>query len=839
MATPRKKLSLNGDAQIVGPTRKMEPLEASYEAYNTFAALMKYTTVVDANWQVIARATSDQGYRAPRSYLTPIELRALADEADLLRLAIEDVKATVKGEDWDLEVEEGVSLNPGAEKFLLYPDGENTWDTWAGTLIEEVMVVDAACIFPWFKGGRIERLEPVDGTTIRPVPDRETGRLPDPPKVCYEQYSDGRTVQFTKDTLWMMVVNRRVGTLRGFSPVEQVARRATVNITKVAKDLSRWMKGGTPAGLLGTPDGMPLEGDNGLKAYQKWIDNNMRRPAAEFLVQAVAGKPGFIPVPPVKIDREHEELLARIICKAAGSDPTSLVSDVNRATADAMARWAALRGVYPYLWFLKAIADRALPLAGFPGHRLRWKAHKNAEEQARRQQEVSEYESGLRSWEETRRGAGLEIEKKDIRGQHFIFVGKSIQAFDPLADPQAPPEPPLGFPGGEDPPQDPSEKPSKDGGGDKEKEPDPEKRPKGDEGSKPPLTTEGAQKACSCGMHKEGGGRGFYAATFHEAERADLRRWEAVAKKAIKAGRAPKEFRSESIPAWKRTVITKALVSAEIGTGVFKAGGVKRALAALGSGIGVSVSPRMRAHTKKGEPVFRKIFGPIARHITKTALENARRSGKLQKSAWAPDDVPPPSKEAWDDLVEWIEAGYQIGVDDVAKILGHGGGAQDALKYARSRAGALLGRSYDALSDAWVDNPSSKWSIANTIRDRANDLVSEAIEEGWTEYMLQDELGQLFDVGAACVEGRAMMIARTESGFAYNFGAGANYAANGVEYVLISDGGYPTSCTECNDADGNVWPLERFLENPLEHPNCSRVALPADAAEYDNQEDEE
>lgn len=51
----------------------------------------------------------------------------------------------------------------------------------------------------------------------------------------------------------------------------------------------------------------------------------MRRLEGESTMQAVAGNPRVTPVPPLKIDKQHEEILIRIICKAVGSDPTSLV----------------------------------------------------------------------------------------------------------------------------------------------------------------------------------------------------------------------------------------------------------------------------------------------------------------------------------------------------------------------------------------------------------------------------------------------------------------------------------------------------------------------------------
>ncbi len=815
------------------PMVKQADGEASWQAYNTFAALLKYTTTMDANRQIVLRAVSDMGQYDWRMRLTPIEVRSLADEADLLRLAIEDVKATIKAEDWEVEVDKGVTLNKDAEAFLNRPDGETYWDTWASMLLEEAMVTDAACIFPWWRAGRLVRLEVIDGTTIRPKPDK-TGRLPDPPVKAYEQTANDRINAWTKDELWMLISNKRIGTLRGFSPVEQVAARASVNVSKVAKDLTRWLKGGVPAGFLGSPDGMALEGDNGIKAYQRWIDDRVRRLEGESTMQVVAGNPKVTPIPPLRIDKEHEEILVRIICKAIGSDPTSMISQVNYSTADALSRWAALRGVYPYLWFLKSIADKALPLAGFEGHRLRWKSHRNASEYAQRQAEQAEYESGLRAWEEMREALGQETKPEKLKGKHFVVVGKAIQEFDPLSDPQAPKPSPF-FPPPNAPPDQQGVQP--------EQGP-PGQRPGGGNepasGPPPPKGTDeagaAAAKACQhCGgLHKEGGGRDFYAATFRaDAERAELRRWETVVRKAVRQGREPKEFECHALPPWKQSVIRKALGHPALGVSVFGKGGLLNAVRVMGAEIGFTASARATQATEAGGAAWWAVLKPYADAIMQTAMAEARKSGKLAKATSfeaalqeAFDDVPPPSVDTWNDLVRWIEQCYQIGVDDTAKLLGHGVQADAAYAYAQQRAGSLIGRWWSNATQSWVDNPNEAWSITESMRGQAASVVQAAIGEQWTEAQLQDALTGMFSIE------RAATISRTETGFAYNIGAASNYAANGVEYVKITDGGFPSSCDACNEASGQVWTVDEFLAKPLEHPNCSRVGLPADESEY-------
>ncbi len=70
---------------------------------------------------------------------------------------------------------------------------------------------------------------------------------------------------------------------------------------------------------------------------------------------------------------------------------------------------------------------------------------------------------------------------------------------------------------------------------------------------------------------------------------------------------------------------------------------------------------------------------------------------------------------------------------------------------------------------------------------------------------------------------RALTIARTETAMALNFGAAASYRQQGYNYVQISDGDGDEPCAL---ADGQIWSIEYFMANALEHPNCERSAQP-------------
>lgn len=65
---------------------------------------------------------------------------------------------------------------------------------------------------------------------------------------------------------------------------------------------------------------------------------------------------------------------------------------------------------------------------------------------------------------------------------------------------------------------------------------------------------------------------------------------------------------------------------------------------------------------------------------------------------------------------------------------------------------------------------------------------------------------------------RASMIADTELATAAGKGAAAGFGDTGVEAVLISDG--TDSDQECADADGQVWSVDYYDDNVIEHPNA-------------------
>jgi hypothetical protein len=76
---------------------------------------------------------------------------------------------------------------------------------------------------------------------------------------------------------------------------------------------------------------------------------------------------------------------------------------------------------------------------------------------------------------------------------------------------------------------------------------------------------------------------------------------------------------------------------------------------------------------------------------------------------------------------------------------------------------------------------------------------------------------------------RALMIARTETGWAYNAAAAIGYQAAGFTHVRWIAS--PAACEICLDLDGDVFEVEEYVTDAIAHPNCSCGSEPIEPGE--------
>lgn len=148
-----------------------------------------------------------------------------------------------------------------------------------------------------------------------------------------------------------------------------------------------------------------------------------------------------------------------------------------------------------------------------------------------------------------------------------------------------------------------------------------------------------------------------------------------------------------------------------------------------------------------------------------------------------------------------------------------------------------------------VDEWNLPWpKAAAWARSRAGWLIKEldGVSADALRVVLRDGLAELFinpdltlgDLRARILEQFSTMsgsrldtIIRTETAWASGAGASSAWRSVGVQYVEISDG--QDFDTPCIEADGKIVPIEWYEANIIEHPNCTRAAIPLMSSEVD------
>jgi HK97 family phage portal protein len=122
--------------------------------------------------------------------------------------------------------------------------------------------------------------------------------------------------------------------------------------------------------------------------------------------------------------------------------------------------------------------------------------------------------------------------------------------------------------------------------------------------------------------------------------------------------------------------------------------------------------------------------------------------------------------------------------------------------------------------------------IEGTVLDAMKEALTYANENGWgIDDLVRGDATQrgLRDIIDETYKNQSRAIARSELGQAQNAAAVERYRGAGVQKVEILDGGAEDSAPACNLANTsgtNIWTVELFEANPLQHPNCSRAAAP-------------
>lgn len=289
-------------------------------------------------------------------------LRMLADQYDLMRIIIDTRKDQlckmqwkIVGKDDDDDVEDDPRVKKITE-FLQSPDKTHTWQTWLRMLIEDLLVIDAACLYPRpALDGSLFSLDIVDGSTIKIIIDQD-GRRPVAPEPAYQQVIKGLpAVDYTADELLYLPRNKRSWKLYGQSPVEQVIMTVNIALRRQVHQLQYYTEGNIPEALINVPeDWKPDQIKQMQSIWDSLLEGNTaQRRHAKF----IPGAQKITFTKDMALKDEYDEWLARIVCFAFSISPTPFVKQVNRATAESAQDAAISEGLAPLMTWVQDLIN--------------------------------------------------------------------------------------------------------------------------------------------------------------------------------------------------------------------------------------------------------------------------------------------------------------------------------------------------------------------------------------------------------------------------------------------------------------------------------------------------
>ena len=299
--------------------------------------------------------------KTPEAGISYDLLRGLADGYDLVRLCIETRKDQISAQEWQFKIKgDDKATDPRLDDLMAFfqsPDRMNSFDIWCRLLLEEMLVIDAATVYPRMtRGGQPFAFEPLDGSTIKRVIDGY-GRTPMTPEPAYQQILKGLpAVDYTLDELIYRPRNPRVYKLYGFSPVEQIVTTVNIALRRQITQLDYYTNGNVPNALVAAPEAWTPDM---ISQFQDWWDSITTQETKQ-RARFIPGGMSFIDTKQAAMgpsDQVVNEWLARVVCFAFNISPTQLVSMNNRATSDSQKEQAEDEGLKPTKRWLKQLID--------------------------------------------------------------------------------------------------------------------------------------------------------------------------------------------------------------------------------------------------------------------------------------------------------------------------------------------------------------------------------------------------------------------------------------------------------------------------------------------------
>lgn len=783
-------------------------------------------------------------------------IRAFADNYDLLRLVIETRKDQLCKMEWNIvgrnkkdRIKDDDARVLEIEKFFRRPDRVNSWNDWLRILVEDMLVIDAATLYPRRTlGGQPFSMDIIDGGTIKLLINPD-GRTPLPPEPAYQQAIKGMPAsEYTLEELIYRPRNKRSWKMYGYSPVEQIIMTVNIALRRQVSQLQYYTEGNIPEAFGSVPEEWTPDQIREMQTiWDSMIEGQQQNK------RKVKFIPGGVEIKQTReatIKDVFDEWLARIVCYAFSVSPQALVQMMNRATAETASEEAALEGLAPLQTWIKDLMDYIIEAHfGYDDLVFAWSEGKERDPKTQSEVHKNYIEAGVLDADEVREELG-----RDPRGQ----TGKTAA--------------PAPVPNGEmalQPNGLPADQPSSRGEGQEVAAAGEGAAPIAGGGVAPQLDEQGNPVPTPLGGEAD-----IQGTAMNGTQVSSL--LEIVTQVAGKD--LPKETAKALImaayPAVKEATIDAMLNPLDN----FEAPKPDPILGPDGNPIapGATTAPddndeakgtsadakslpddteeddvtKHHGHAHNDEPLYKAsplgaqrkklsaalatTFAQVAREVA-DQLDNMRpeppEQGEMSKAARPKPDrlIAKISLKGFGSASDTLQASIEMGstasaakaakglrkyVDDVEKLLKLANTRAEA--WAKGRAAELIGKNANG------------GELADTTRDMLRTTITQAEEEGWSNARLRAELEDNY----AFSRSRADTIARTEMKTADSEGAMAGWKASGLkmkkEWVRSADESECDIC-EANEAQGPIDLNDTFEsgdETSPAHPNCECAVLP-------------
>lgn len=294
------------------------------------------------------------------------QLRAWADACPYFRIAVEYRKMQIRARDWKVVPVED-EKSPAARRkhqgeidrvtaFLAQPnkiDGLRL-STWLGQAVEECLVTDALVFHKQLnRAGELMALVQIDGGTIKPLID-QWGHVVGYQQILYgypaTQYRAPEVEEYSAGELAYWIYKPRVSSIYGTSPLEEILPAILTAVERAKTQLAWYTDGTIPDAFLSAAEGW---GPDQIAEYQTWWDAELSSATARRKLRVIPPGSGYVQAKPFAWSKDEEDAIAAQVLAHMGVPKMVLVSQVNRATAEAQQTDASDTGLQPLIKWLE------------------------------------------------------------------------------------------------------------------------------------------------------------------------------------------------------------------------------------------------------------------------------------------------------------------------------------------------------------------------------------------------------------------------------------------------------------------------------------------------------